>query len=149
MNMKTRFNLLIMVTLIFFVSTGFMLSGGKDNKGNGHEIKITIHNVQDSLIYLYHHFGDKQKAVDTVAFPANGAAVFSGEDELAAGIYIVYIPDKVYFEILVNEQNFSIETDTGDFVGNMKVKGSVENQVFLDYQKFRNLMYKKGIQKDW
>jgi hypothetical protein len=48
----------------------------------------------------------------------------------------VILPNKTYFEILVNEQKFEIETDTLDYVEHMKIKGSVENTLFNEHQKY-------------
>lgn len=145
--MKLKFGLPILIGFAVLIS--FALTGMKpDKKGkkSGHEIKVRINHINDSVCYLYHHYGDKQKAVDTVPIQKDGSYVFKGDDELPGGIYIVYIPDKVYFEIIVNEQNFSIETDTGDFISNMKIQNSVENKIFNDYQKYRKTQF--AISKD-
>jgi thiol-disulfide isomerase/thioredoxin len=57
---------------------------------------------------------------------------------LPGGIYLIVMPSKTYFEILVNKtgQRFTVETDTLDFIGKMKVKGSPDNELFSEYQKF-------------
>ena len=34
-----------------------------------------------------------------------------------------------------DDQEFSIEVDTADFIKSMAVKGSEENEIFLDFQK--------------
>ncbi|MBI4646341.1 MAG: DUF4369 domain-containing protein [Bacteroidia bacterium] len=142
--MKPRYYGLLILSIVLIISTGYINKTGTDKKGKGHEIKITIQHVKDSLCYLYHHFGDKQRAVDTVPLDASGRCVFTGDEPLSGGIYIVYIPNKVYFEIMVNEQFFSLETDTGDFIGKMKITGSVENKIFNDYQKYRKVQYNKS-----
>jgi peroxiredoxin len=46
-------------------------------------------------------------------------------------------PNKKYFDFVMDAgQNFSLETDSTDFIKNMKVKGSEENKFFYDYQQF-------------
>ncbi len=132
--------------LIIAVSSFTLHSPDKGNKkkGKGHEITVQIHHLNDSVCYLYHHYGDKQRGVDTVQIGKDGLCVFKGDEPLPGGIYIVYVPDKVYFEMIVNEQNFSIETDTGDFISNMKISGSKENEVFNKYQKFRKQQFEKS-----
>ena len=62
---------------------------------------------------------------------------FSGKEPLEGGIYLIILPNKTYFEMLINdEQRFTLETDTLDYVGHLKVTGSLENQLFNDHQKF-------------
>ncbi len=104
--------------------------------GNGYEIKVRIIGLKDTICYLGNHYGDKQYVRDTVKVDANGWAVFKGKDSLPGGIYLVVMPSKTYFEMVVNEQKFSLETDTNDFIGKMKVTGSLENKLFNDHQRF-------------
>lgn len=145
--MKRIDSLLVFLFALLITSSAFAVVPGNDKKakkdGEGHEIKVKINHVNDSLCYLYHHYGDKQRAVDTVARQKDGSYIFSGNEKLDGGIYIVYIPEKVYFEIIVNEQKFQIETDTGDFISNMKITGSEENRIFNEYQKFRKVQFEK------
>ncbi|MEM9985089.1 MAG: thioredoxin-like domain-containing protein, partial [Bacteroidota bacterium] len=56
-----------------------------------------------------------------------------GTERLDGGIYLVVMPpNNQYFEIMVDDdQHFVVETDTADYVKNMKVQGSEQNQLFL------------------
>src|SRR3954470_682458 len=108
----------------------------KDISAAGYEIKVHINGLSDSAIYLGNHYGDKQYVRDTMKVDKNGWATFSGKDSLPGGIYLIVLPGKTYFEIIVNEQKFTVETDTIDYVKNMKVTGSLENKLFNDHQKF-------------
>ncbi len=102
----------------------------------GHEIKVRINGLKDTAIYLGNHYGEKQYVRDTVKLDHDGWATFKGSDTLPGGIYLIVLPAKTYFEIIVNEQKFSIETDTIDYVQHMKVTGSVENKLFNDHQRY-------------
>ncbi|MFN3404545.1 MAG: redoxin domain-containing protein [Cytophagaceae bacterium] len=106
--------------------------------GPAYSIKLKVKGLKDTTCYLAYHFGDKQYLKDTAKVDSKGAFTFEGKEKLPGGIYLVVLPDKRYFEIIVNEQNFSLETDTADYAKNMKVKGSVENQIFYDYLQFLN-----------
>jgi thiol-disulfide isomerase/thioredoxin len=121
------FTLSFLATLLF--STNTFASGG-------YEIKVHINGLGDSTIYLGNHYGEKQYVRDTVKCDHNGWATFKGPDSLPGGIYLVVLPGKTYFEIIVNEQKFTIETDTVDYVKNMKITGSLENKLFNDHQRF-------------
>src|SRR6478752_7729623 len=82
----------------------------------GYKINVKVKGLQDTVCYLAHHFGDKQLLDDTARVDSKGAFVFEGKKALHGGIYLVVLPGKRYFEFLVNEQNFSLETDTLDYV---------------------------------
>ncbi|HET6989690.1 MAG TPA: DUF5106 domain-containing protein, partial [Bacteroidia bacterium] len=60
------------------------------------------------------------------------------------GIYLVVLPNKKYFEIiLTDQQQFSAETDTADFVKNMKITGNKENQYFYEYLNYLSAQQSK------
>jgi len=99
-------------------------------------IKCKVAGLKDTTVYLANYYGDKQYIQDTVKVDSQGRFTFSGKESKPGGIYLVVLPGKKYFEFIFTEPNFSLETDTLDYVKNMKVKGSVENQLFFDYLKF-------------
>ncbi|MFN8144139.1 MAG: DUF5106 domain-containing protein [Bacteroidia bacterium] len=120
----------IIVACILTIKTSNALPSG------GYEIKVKLNGLRDTVCYLGNHFGDKQYVKDTVRVDHDGQAIFKGNEPLPGGIYLVVLPSHTYFEIVVNEQKFSIETDTTDFVQSMKITGSLENKLFNDHQKF-------------
>ncbi|MFM8432742.1 MAG: thioredoxin-like domain-containing protein [Bacteroidota bacterium] len=110
----------------------------------GYDIKVRIVGLQDTECYLGNHYGDKQYVKDTVKVDKDGWMNFKGSESLEGGIYLVILPNKTYFELLIDkEQRFTIETDTLDYVGHLKVTGSLENQLFNEHQKF---LIEKGKQ---
>jgi thiol-disulfide isomerase/thioredoxin len=119
--------------LFLFLGLSSIVSYGS----TGYDIKIRIVGLRDTVCYLGNHYGDKQYIRDTVRVDNNGWAEFKGKEELPGGIYLVVMPNKTYFEILVTaeEQKFSIETDTLDFVNKFDVKGSQENKLFNEHQR--------------
>lgn len=105
----------------------------------GYKFTIKVNGVVDSTCYLGHYYGQYQYVDDTAKANAKGEMVFEGKEPLPGGIYFVITPKKKYFEFIINkEQVFSMETDTADFVKNMKVKGSPENKLFYDYLNYVN-----------
>lgn len=124
-----------MKRILFFILITFF---GLSLFAQEYEIKVKIHGVSDTLVYLGHHFGEKKFVIDTTTIDANGNAVFKGDKELEKGIYLVVMPSRgmTYFEILVTDKKkFTVETDTTNFVENMKFKGCKENIVFNEYQR--------------
>jgi len=69
-----------------------------------------------------------------------------GEKELEGGIYFVLNKDKqILFEFFIVEQQFSLETDTLDYTAHMKVKGSLENEIYNNFNKFFSASRKKSV----
>ena len=117
--------------------------------GQNQEIKVKIHGISDTVLYLGHHFGEKKYVVDTTVIDSKGNAIFKSDKKLNKGIYLIVMPSRNmnYFEFLISDKNnFSIETDTAGFVEHMKIKGSKENVIFNDYQKEMALIQKKRME---
>ncbi|MBI1224866.1 MAG: DUF5106 domain-containing protein [Bacteroidetes bacterium] len=124
--------------LVFIFSLFQILFFSATGKAQGHKIDVTIDGYSGEKVYLGYRRADKVYSKDTVAI-TNGKYIFEGPDDLAPGIYLVLMPpDNKFFEFVVTktEQNFSVSTKAPDFYQNLKVKGSKDNQLLLDYQKF-------------
>lgn len=97
-------------------------------------IKIKINHLSNTQCYMGYHFAEKQYVSDTLKVDEKGNMVYTGTKPLDGGIYLVVTPNKKYFEVIIaGETEFSLETDTLDFVKHMKVKGSKENEWFYTY----------------
>lgn len=106
---------------------------------DGYSIKITIKGLKPGgMCQLARYYGDKQYIMDSAKVNEKGDVIFQGTEKWPQGIYMFIPPGKnKYFDFVMDEgQNFSIETDTADFIKSMKVKGSEENKFFYDYQNF-------------
>lgn len=108
-----------------------------------HDLKFRVEGLKDTVAYLGYHYGDKQYVTDTTRIDSKGNFSFKGKDSLEGGIYLIVLPNKSFFEIIVTEQKFSIETDTLDMVNSMKISGSKENLIFNDYQRYLVRMQKE------
>ena len=124
------------------LSTTFCSSG---QVKKGYEIAVNISGLQDSTIFLAYHMGDKQYIKDTINLDSKGCAVFSGEENLPQGIYMIVLPGKQYFEILMStDQYFSVNCTYTDYFNTLKFSGSDENSAFIVYQKRWVEMQKKA-----
>lgn len=103
---------------------------------NKYEIKIKINGIKEKYVKLAYYFGNNTYLKDSAKADSKGNIVFKGKEVLDKGIYILVLPNKNYFEFVVDNQFFSLETDTLDLTKNMKVKNSPENVQFFDYLKF-------------
>ena len=112
---------------------------------SGYNIPVTITGLQDSAIFLAYHYGDKQYIKDTVKLDKRGYGVFKDQEILPQGIYMIVLPGKKYFEILMSEdQNFAITCMYKDFFNTLKFSGSEENINFIEYQKKWGAMQQKA-----
>jgi thiol-disulfide isomerase/thioredoxin len=103
---------------------------------NGYKIDITIKGLQDSTVFLAYHLGDKQYIKDTIRLDKAGHATVHGPEILPQGIYMIVLPGKKYFELLMpTNQIFSVSCSYEDYFNTLKFKGSDENSAFIEYQK--------------
>ena len=121
------------IFLAFFLSISSLLLG---QQSNGYEITVTISGLQDSSVYLAYHLGDKQYIKDTIDLDKNGMGILKGNMPLQMGIYMIVLPGKKYFELLISDdQFFSLSCSLKDYFNTLKFTGSAENDSFLKYQK--------------
>ena len=122
-----------MKNLCFGLLAIFILNSAIAQKG--HEIKVKINGIKDTTLILGHHFANSMYPDDTIRVDKSGNGVFKGKKELAQGMYIIFLPTKTYFDIVVgDDQFFSVENDTTDLFKKVKFVGSNENTTFYDYQ---------------
>ncbi|HEX8548870.1 MAG TPA: thioredoxin-like domain-containing protein, partial [Cytophagaceae bacterium] len=123
--------------LFLLLSPAVIFGQNKSSGKDAYNIKLKVNGLpKDSSIFLAYYYGDKQYIKDTAKVDANGSFSFSGKEALPGGIYMAVLPGRKYFEFILKEQFFGLETDTNDYVANMKIKGSSENTIFYDYLKF-------------
>jgi len=136
--MKKNFVIISCIILTSLINNAQAQKNEKP-KNIGYEIKISIKNTKDTMLYLANYYGDKQYLKDS-AFANKkmpGTFVFKGKEDLLGGIYIIASSGKVkLFELTIDKnQKFSIETDTIDYFKNMVINGSPENELFLSFIK--------------
>ncbi len=103
---------------------------------SGYDIDLTIRGLGDSTIFLAYHLGDKQYIWDTVKLDRGGHARLTGTEQLPQGIYMIVLPGRTYFEMLISkDQSFSLTCSFSDYFNTLRFSGSDENSAFLDYQK--------------
>jgi peroxiredoxin len=122
----------LLLSLLFFSLNSIF---AKD----GYNIKIKISDYDQKEVYLGYHYDGKQFVKDTVSINEAGEFVFSGEEALKGGLYMVVLaPNNNYFELLIDkdDQHFSVETSANELSEALKFKGSKSNTIFQEYSKF-------------
>jgi thiol-disulfide isomerase/thioredoxin len=103
----------------------------------GYNIRIKINGLNDTTLIMGHYLNKSMYPDDTIRLNNRGMGQFTSKSHLPEGMYLIYLPTSRYFELIMGEdQDFSIEVDTADFIKSMVIKGSEENQIFLDFQRY-------------
>ena len=127
--MKELTRYFIFILLIFILPLAII--------GQGYKIKVKINGISDTTIILGHYFNKSMYPDDTIWVNNKGTGKFKGKNSLPGGMYVIFLPNTKFFELLINDdQKFYVETDTVDFIENTKIKGSDENSVFFRFQKY-------------
>lgn len=130
MEVKRNYKLLALV--LCFI-TSFLSANAKQ----GYEIKVTIKGLKDTTVILGHYLGNSMYPDDTIKLNATGSGVAKDKNALPQGVYLIYLPNTKYFDIVIGEnQFFEIENDTVDIHKKVKFKNSPENEAFYKYQYF-------------
>jgi len=131
------------VFLLVILNLTFIQQKAYTNNTQGYNIKVNIQGYDNQDMILGYYFNKKMYVSDTSRIE-NGSAIFKNQEALKGGLYLFYLPDGKYFDVLINdEQHFNITTDTTDLVGQMTIKGAKESELFLDYQRFIEKQQKK------
>ena len=120
--------LLLVFTLAFCNNAGLFAQ---------HNIQITMPAFAGDTLILGHYFRESLIIQDSAILNSKGQGEFSGKNTLPAGLYLVYLPNKNRFDLLIDKnQKFSIYSDTSDLARKTKITGDTENLLFYQYQKY-------------
>ena len=121
---------------LFFIFLASVHAFSFGQTKNGYEIDLSINDLPDSTVFLAYHLGDKQYIRDTVRLDGKGLGVFKGLEILPQGIYMIVLPGRKYFEVLMTaNQHFSASCFYSDYFNSLKFSGSQENSAFVEYQR--------------
>ncbi|HRO74983.1 MAG TPA: redoxin domain-containing protein [Crocinitomicaceae bacterium] len=95
------------------------------------KIRIKVEGEKDTTVFLVKYYGNKTLYADTAEM-VKGVVTFDGSKQ-KAGMMGLLLSGQRFFEFIYNNAEIDFETKGPDFVANMKVKKSDENQLFLDY----------------
>jgi thiol-disulfide isomerase/thioredoxin len=105
----------------------------------GKQISITLTPLKNCKVYLGSYYGKGRALVDSAMLDDKSMSVFKGDKKLVGGIYFVVSPQlTIQFEVLISDQqHFSIVADTAN-KENVKITGSVDNDLFRNYSHVSN-----------
>ncbi len=107
------------------------------NNDSGFVVTLKTPSYKDGLMYLCYHMGKNLNIADSTIVTPQGVALFKGNQPLPPGIYAIVFPGKrLTFDFFIDkEQKINIYADSAD-LQNVQVKGSSENPLFQEYQKY-------------
>jgi len=109
-------------------------------------IKLNIAQLKNDTLLFGHYFSNSIMLQDTFFMDAEGKSVIKGSENLPAGMYAIFFPDRRRFDLLIDEdQEFSVSADTSDLLGSTHIKGSLDNEVFYDYLIMLDRMREKSM----
>ncbi|MDG5800538.1 thioredoxin-like domain-containing protein [Marinilabiliaceae bacterium ANBcel2] len=123
---------LIILTQLFLISSISVYATEQEE----YNIEITVEGFGNEEFILGYYYNKSMYVKDTVKTNQSGTAVFQGDEALPGGLYLIYLPDGNYFDLLINEeQNFKVSTSTPNLIEEMQISGAKESSLFLEYQK--------------
>ena len=100
---------------------------------SGYNIRFRVDGLKDTTAYLGYYYGESTFVKDTARVNGTGDFAFDGKQKLPQGVYFLVLNKTRIFEMVVGQnQHFSLQTSTADYVKNMKVTGDVDNKLFFD-----------------
>lgn len=114
-----------------------------DSKKKGYRFTVEINNASDSVIYLGQYYNKNQYAIDTAFINKKGQFIFEKKDkELKPGLYFITNNKNKLAEFTINKEplNYKFYTDDANWTLHMEIKGSKDNEKFMDYQQIRRDM---------
>jgi len=135
--MKLRFILFLMICSISAFSQ------------SGYKINFKIKGWKDIPAYLGHFYGESTYIKDTANVNSNGEFFFDNKNKLLHGVYFLVLKKnkesiRIFDFVVSDDQFFSLETDTSDFVQHMKVTGDEDNKLFFEDRAYNIERYKEA-----
>jgi thiol-disulfide isomerase/thioredoxin len=126
-------SLFLLVTLSCFAQSAYKLN-------------FKIKGLKDTTIYLGYYYGESTYIKDTARVNTSGEFVFEGKQPLVQGGYFLVLDKTRLFEMFVisDNQKFSMETNTEDYVKNMVVTGDIDNKIFFENMLFNMERHKEA-----
>lgn len=106
-------------------------------RAQGYRIGLELEGLSGDTVILGEYFTSRMTPKDTIVVGPGGNGVFSGEEALTGGMYLIYLgPDKYFDFLLGDDQDLLIRADTSDISGSLEFRGSEDNRLFLEYKDF-------------
>jgi peroxiredoxin len=111
----------------------------------GYKINFKIKGLKDTTAFLGYFYGEATYIKDTARVNAKGEATFDGNKRLPSGVYFFVLNKTPMFNLVIGQnQNFTMETSTEDYIRFMKVTGDEDNKLFFENMVYNGEMHKEA-----
>lgn len=126
-----------MISKILFTFLTLAFTFSLSAQSTGYQLDFKIHGLKDTVVNLTYYFGSNNYYKDTATVDAEGNFTFEGDEALNEGLFsLIKGKEKLFDLLIVGEQHFSVETELKNLIGEMKIDGSTENELFYEYLVF-------------
>lgn len=130
-----------MRSLILLLVLSLFLACGSSTRGpaqlDSPEITINLSGAPAGKVILVGQYTDQQFQADTAQADASGTVTFKREEPYRPGFYFAYFNDGSAVQLLIDtDQTFTLTSNKIDVPGQMKVAGSVDNQLLYEGLRF-------------
>ncbi|MCX7987634.1 MAG: thioredoxin-like domain-containing protein [Bacteroidales bacterium] len=102
------------------------------------QIDFEIKGIENSFVVFGVEYLDKQIIIDTIRLNEQGTGAYVSKARLKPGVYVVTFPNKKYFELLIDDEQFlSITTDTSAILKKLSIVGATQPSLFIKHQMLR------------
>ena len=110
-----------------------------------YKITLQIDGNSDTMMLLCFYYANSERIADTAYNDGKGHFVFEGDNELLPGLYFFTNNRNRYVEFVVYHEKpfFRFHTDEHAWTMNMSVKGSKQNEIFYNYQRASEALYRE------
>ncbi len=114
----------------------------------GYKLTLHVDGCTDSAILLGYYLAQERYVMDTAYNNGHGKFVFKGDIELYPGLYFFTNNSDRFVDFVIYHEKptFTLHTDHRNWTANMRVKGSPQNEVFFNYQRASDEMYREMIE---
>lgn len=102
------------------------------------DIKLTIDNIKrNNKAYLIGHYGTQRYRADSSLVSADGSMRFNRKEPYQPGLYIVYLPQELSFQILIDaDQTMTITGDLENIDQTNRVKGNLDTELLQETNRY-------------
>ncbi|MDR0386376.1 MAG: DUF5106 domain-containing protein [Prevotellaceae bacterium] len=105
----------------------------------GYTIDFSIKGEKNKDALIVMHYGTNKYSIDTAKIDKKGHAVFTGDEPLVPGMYLIAIDGNQILDFLISDtvgQKFSISITKDKYFETLSFENSPENSAFVDYSRF-------------
>lgn len=118
---------------LFFAFCFFAALTVSGQSKSAYAIQFKVQGLKDTTAYLGYYYAESTYVRDTAKVNGKGEFTFDGKQPLPQGVYFLVLDKSRIFDFMVgNNQHFSLETSTNDYIKNMVVKNDLDNKLFFD-----------------